>query len=212
MKKRKRKTKTMGRPSRLASQERSIVPKRKLKPPPEYLTTEEIERFFRVITSPRDRAMFRLAYHRGLRASELGLFQLSDYRMTAGRLLVHRLKGSRSGEYLLTKIENQVMRAYLRVRGTAPGPLFLSRNHQPITRYRLHQLMRKYCELAAIPREKAHMHVLKHSCGMYLSAHEPDIVAVQDHMGHAKLDNTMEYVRMTNPRRDKFAAGLSDWA
>jgi site-specific recombinase XerC len=38
----------------------------------EYLTPEEIERFFRFVTSVRDRALFRLAYHRGLSASELG--------------------------------------------------------------------------------------------------------------------------------------------
>jgi integrase len=45
---------------------------------PAYLTPEEIVRLFAAITSPRDRAIFRLTYHRGLRASELGRPSGSD--------------------------------------------------------------------------------------------------------------------------------------
>lgn len=184
---------------------------RKSKSVPEYLTPEEIDRLFRVITSFRDRAIFRLAYHRGLRASELGMLQISDYRPEAGRLFVRRLKGTHSGEYHLTKVEQQALRAWLRERGTMPGCLFSSRNHHPISRFRLAQLMKRYCALAGIPAEKAHMHALKHSCGTHLSAREPDIVAIQDHLGHANIQNTMKYVQIASKRRDEFADRLSDW-
>jgi len=44
-----------------------------------YLTFAEVERLFRVIDSPRDRAMFRVAYQAGLRASEVGMLQLRDW-------------------------------------------------------------------------------------------------------------------------------------
>ncbi len=185
--------------------------KRRSKAPPKYLTPEEIERLFRVITSVRDRALFRVAYHRGLRASELGLLQVSDFRTNAGRLFVRRLKGSHSGEYHLTQVEQQALRAWLRERGTALGPLFVSRNHQPISRWRLDQLMKHYCQLAGIPPEKAHMHALKHSCGTHLSAREADIVAIQDHLGHANIQNTMTYVQIASKRRDEFAERLRDW-
>jgi type 1 fimbriae regulatory protein FimB/type 1 fimbriae regulatory protein FimE len=181
------------------------------KTPPQYLTPEEIERLFRVITSVRDRAAFRVAYHRGLRASELGLLRFSDYRPTAGRLYVRRLKGSHSGEYHLTHVEQQALRAWLRDRGTAPGPLFVSRNHKAISRWRLDQLIKLYCERAGITPEKAHMHALKHSCGTHLSAREPDIVAIQDHLGHANIQNTMTYVQIASKRRDEFAERLRDW-
>lgn len=184
---------------------------RKAKRIPEYLTPEETDRFFRGITSIRDRAMFRLAYHRGLRASEIGKFQLADYRPNVGRIFVRRLKGSNSGEYHLTKVEQQVLRAWVRERGTAAGALFQSRNHKPISRFRLGQLMKKYCTAAGIAPEKAHMHALKHSCGTHLSAREPDIVAVQDHLGHANIQNTMKYVQIASKRRDDFAERLNDW-
>ncbi len=44
-----------------------------------YLREEEIERLFSVIDLVRDRAVFRLEYHAGLRASEVGMLQFRDY-------------------------------------------------------------------------------------------------------------------------------------
>ncbi len=185
--------------------------KRKAKRVPDYLTPEEIERLFKQITSVRDRAIFRLAYHRGLRASELGMIQLSDYRAAVQRIFIRRLKGSNSGEYHVTKAEAHALKIWLRERGSAPGPLFLSRNNKPISRFRLDQLMKKYCHAAGIGSSKAHMHALKHSCGTHLSAKEPDIVAIQDHLGHANIQNTMVYVQIASKRRDEFAGRLQDW-
>lgn len=188
--------------------------KRKKKSAPEYLTPEEIDRLFASIKtggSARDLAIFRLAYHRGLRASEIGMINLGDYRQNVGRLFVRRLKGSNSGEFLLTDAEKPALRTWLRERGTADGPLFWSRNHKPISRFRLDQLMKQYCKAAGIAQQKAHMHALKHSCGTHLSARETDIVAIQDHLGHANIQNTMIYVRIASKRRDEFAGRLKDW-
>ncbi len=190
--------------------------KRKAKPLPMYLTTEEIDRFFRVIEvkggSKRDVAIFRLAYHRGLRASELGLFQLSDYREKANHIQVHRLKGSNSFEYGITQAEDKAVKAWIRERGNHAGTLFESRNHHPISRTRLDQLMKKYCAAAGIPPEKAHMHALKHSCGTHLSARDPDIFGIKDHMGHVDIKNTMIYIQMTNKHREDFASRQRNWS
>jgi hypothetical protein len=45
-----------------------------------YLEAEEKDAFFSVITSKRDVAMFRVAYHRALRASEIARLTMSDFR------------------------------------------------------------------------------------------------------------------------------------
>src|SRR5256885_11441021 len=52
-----------------------------------FLSEEEIERLFSVISSIRDRAIFRLAYHAGLRASEIGMLQLRDYDPKTAKIL-----------------------------------------------------------------------------------------------------------------------------
>jgi integrase/recombinase XerD len=70
-------------------------PQRRRKPQeaPKYLTEGEVDALLKAIKSPRDRAIFQVVYHRGLRASEPGKLNLSDYRPAEGRLYVHRVKG-----------------------------------------------------------------------------------------------------------------------
>ena len=108
--------------------------KRKQQRLPEYLTEDQVASLFEAIGDDvRSQAIFHVIYHRGLRASEVGLLQLEDYRPAAGRLLVRRLKGSRGGEYHLLPVERTWLNRWLRERGSRPGPLFVSRNHGPIS-------------------------------------------------------------------------------
>jgi len=69
------------------------------------------------------------------------------------RLFLRRLKGSIGGETLLVNCRNRlaclVADSRLRAR-----PHFTSRNHRPISRRRLDELMKHYCQLAGIPEEK----------------------------------------------------------
>ena len=176
-----------------------------------YLTDEELQRLFAVITSPRDRAIFRLAYHRGLRASEVGMLQLSDYRAAAGRLHVRRLKNGYSGEYGLTDAETKALRVWLKERGDAPGSIFISNRKTPISQQMLDVLMKRYCLKARIPNDKAHFHSLRHSCATGMLERGEDIAVVQDHLGHANIANTAIYAKITNKRRDEVAKRLKNW-
>jgi integrase len=180
----------------------------------QYLTDEELTKLFAVIDSPRDRAIFRLAYHRGLRASEVGLLQVADFRPDRGRLFVHRLKCGQvdtSGEYALTDSEVKALKAWMRERGAEPGPIFLSRNSLPISRKMLDVLMKRYCAAAKIPAQKCHFHALRHSCATGLLERGEDIADVQDHLGHANIANTVIYAKITNKRRDATAKRLKTW-
>ena len=183
---------------------------------PKYLISEEKDALFRAIDSPRDRAIFRLAYHHGLRASEIGLIQLKDWRrgtsLEMDRLFLRRLKGSIGGETILVNAAATALRAWLRIRGSAPGPIFTSRNHQPISRRRLDELMKRYCKLAGVPAEKSHFHALKHTCGtLLLSIQHESIVDVQKHLGHADIRNTMIYAQLTDEANRERAERLRDW-
>ena len=190
--------------------------KRRKRRLPKYLISKEKDTLFRVIENPRDRAIFRLAYHHGLRASEIGLIQVKDWRrgtsLDMDRLLLRRLKGSIGGETTLVNAAATALRAWLRIRGFAPGPMFPSRNHRPISRRRLDELMKRYCRMAGIPEEKAHFHSLKHTCGtLLLSEQHESIVDVQKHLGHADIRNTMIYAQLTDEANRERAERLRDW-
>jgi integrase len=175
-----------------------------------YLQEEELERLFRVIRSARDRAIFRVAYHAGLRASEVGMLDMRDYVGKTGRIHVTRLKGSNSGEHHLCREELRALKAWLKERGTGPGPIFTSNRKQPISRKMLHVLMRHYGALAMIPEKLRHFHVLKHSCATHLLSRGFGVEQVQDWIGHANIQNTMIYAKISNSRRDQMAKALRE--
>jgi integrase len=128
------------------------------------------------------------------------------------RLFLHRLKGSIGGETIIVNSAATALRAWLRIRGTSPGPIFTSRNHRAISRRRLDELMEHYCNLAGIPDEKAHFHSLKHTCGtLLLSEQHESIVDVQKHLGHADIRNTMIYAQLTDEANLARAERLRDW-
>jgi integrase len=190
--------------------------KRREKKQVKYLTVAEKNRFFRAISSVRDRAIFRVAYHHGLRASELGKLELSDFRqgsnLNMDRLNIKRLKGSVSGETAMVPTAAQAVRAWIRTRGYTEGPLFPSRQGGRITRCRIWQLMKKYCAAAGIPAEKSHPHCLKHTCATHLiSEKKESIIDVQKHLGHAQISNTMIYAQLTDEANEARAKRLREW-
>lgn len=173
-----------------------------------YLTEEELARFLKVIPSIRDRAIFAVLYWRGLRASEVGLLRMASVRMSAGRIFVERCKGSEGGEFPMSPDELRALKAWLRVRGQEPGPLFPSRNSTPISRGMLHVLMKKYGEKAGIPSHLRHCHALKHSIGTHLIGKGAELFAVKDWLGHKDIKSTMEYVRFRSKQRDRIASEI----
>ena len=185
-------------------------PKKRKRKEIKFLTEDELGRLFSVIHSVRDRAIFQLAYRAGLRASEVGMLQLRDYDPKADKIFVHRLKGSNSGEHHLVREEARALRAWLKVRGSFPGPIFLSKQKRPIDRTTLHLLMKKYGAAAGIPAKLRHFHVLKHCCATHLLSRGFGVERVQDWIGHANIQSTMEYAKVTNARRDDMAQQLKE--
>ncbi len=100
--------------------------------------------------------------------------------------MLNRLKGSLSGEHPLQADEARALKAWLKSRDTDSPILFPSRRSLPISRQMLDVLMKGYGEEAAIPKDKRHFHVLKHSIATHLLETGADLRFVQDWLGHSK--------------------------
>jgi site-specific recombinase XerD len=86
--------------------------------------------------------------------------------------------------------ERRALSAWVRERGSKPGPLFPSNWKRPISRQRLDQLMRKYGAAAGLPADKQHFHAIRHSCAVQLLEDGANIEQVQDHLGHREIRST----------------------
>ena len=191
---------------------------------PKYLEHEELDRLLQTIArarksavgkerAVRDLALFLVAVTHGLRASEVGMLQLADAHIMAerGTIRIARLKGSSEDVYPLLSAELAALRAWLRLRGAAPDPLFPSRNHRGISRRRLDFLMNHYCAPAGIVPEKAHFHMLKHTCATHTGEREENVARVQWWLGHADIRSTMQYLHMTRKSKDEIAEKMKDF-
>ena len=170
-----------------------------------FLTQDELRQLFKVIRSKRDKANFLVAYRHGLRASEIGLLQRADMDVKQGRISIHRLKGSISGVYPLQPDVLKAIRSYLRTRTDESSYLFVSNRGVPISRYMLHHLMQTYVEVAGLPSEKRKFHCLKHSIATHLLDAGGDLAFVKDWLGHANIQNTTIYARLTTATLDSTA-------
>ena len=148
-------------------------------------------------------------YRHGLRASEIGLLQQNDLDLKQGRITINRLKGSLSGVYPMQPDVIKHMRAYLRTRDEGDSPyLFISNRGAPIDRPTLWKMMQTYGEQAALPEDKQHFHILKHSIATHLLDAGADLSFVKDWLGHANIQNTTIYARLTSTTRDAKARQL----
>jgi integrase len=181
---------------------------RKQERAPSYLSQDEVRRLFSVIKDRRDRAISALAYRHGLRASKIGMIQRTDVDLQQGRITINRLKGSLSGTYPMAPDTVKLLRSWLKSRKDDAPYLFISNRKLPIDRRTLLVLMKKYGQLAGLPKDKQQFHALKHSiCTHILDAAE-DIYFAKDWVGHKNIQNTTIYSRFSTATRDARARKL----
>jgi len=99
----------------------------------------------------------------------------------------------------------KAIRSYLRTRTDESPYLFLSNRNVPISRYMLHYRMQTYGEVAGLPPEKRKFHCLKHSIATHLLDAGADLAVVKDWLGHANIQNTTIYARLTTATLDSTA-------
>ena len=177
-------------------------PKRKQDRAITFLTQEEMQRLFSVIKTKRDRAIFAVAYRHGLRASEVGMLQLTDLDLKAARITINRLKGSMSGTYPMSPNTVKLLRSYIKSRKDTSPYLFISNRGLPIDRRTLLVMMKKYGTVAGIPKEKQQFHALKHSIGTHILDAGEDIYFAKDWLGHKNIQNTTIYSKFSTGTRD----------
>ena len=167
---------------------------------PKYLTQDELRQFFAAITSPRDRALFAVIYHYGLRVDEAASLTVDDLDIKNHRLRIRRLKNGIGGEKPLWRHTAKSLRAYLRVRRDVSPYLFTGREGALKKRH-IQNLFTRYAKISGITGRS--IHTLRHSIAVHLLEAGRGIEFVADHLGHRNIQNTRIYAQITNPLREQ---------
>jgi site-specific recombinase XerD len=109
---------------------------------------------------------------------------------------------------MLHKVED-ALEDHLEQLNTPTQLLFPGRNFKGLSRKQVWKLMRKYGELAGIPKEKQHPHSCRHFAGVNALEAGLPIEQVQALLGHKAITSTMVYANVTASLRQEAADKLN---
>jgi integrase len=162
-----------------------------------YLTATQVDALIKA-SSKRDGLMISLAYHHGLRVSELISLEWSALDIKAGTIMIRRAKGGVSGAQHLAASDRRRLAA-LKAEGQDDKFVFVSRRHgicNPLSRDAFAKLLATAGERAGVDRRLCHPHALRHSCGHVLAnSGKVNSFQLQAVLGHKDARSTQVYVQ-----------------
>jgi site-specific recombinase XerD len=180
------------------------------KPLPRALREDQIDRFFDVIKSKRDWAMFRLMLRCGLRVEEVADLTLGAIDLKQRRLMVLNGKGSKDRVVYISEDAADALDVYLKQRRHCRvKKVFLVEKGdykgKPISVRGIQKRIEYYAKKAGI---SVCCHRLRHSMATQLLNAGAEVETIQDLLGHNWITTTQRYCKVSNVKvqRDYFKA------
>ena len=150
----------------------------------------------------RDVALLEVLYGTGIRASEVAGLRLRD-QIPSQRALRGMGKGRKERMVLLGQPAVRALNAWLEERAIRTsdkdeGRLFLSRTGRPMDRKALWKRLRTLAEAAG--GRTMHPHRLRHAFATDLLRGGADLRAIQELLGHARLETTRIYTHLASSK------------
>ncbi len=184
-----------------------VLPKKPMALPRAILSISEVEQVLNQcdVSNPlgiRNRAMFEVLYSSGVRRMELVQLKIWDIDLERGTLMVRHGKGNKDrllpiGERACAWLQRYIdeVRPLLES-GNDDGLLFLYELGGAILPDRLSDLVKRHMQNAGIHYTGA-CHLFRHACATHMLEGGADIRFIQEMLGHASLDTTQVYTRVS---------------
>lgn len=180
------------------------------RPLPRHLSDEAVDGLFAVITTLRDRALFRVMLRCGLRVEEVASLALDALDLKRRRIYVRNGKGGKDRVVYISNDAYRDLTRYLRVR-----PSVRTRNVFVVDKgaYRgkhlsvrgIQKRMESYARKTGL---KVSCHDLRHTMATQLLNAGMGLVSIQDLLGHDRIKTTERYSKVSNRKvmQDYFTA------
>ena len=177
---------------------------------PRDIRQSEIEKLFTAIGDHlRDRTIFTLMLHTGMRVGEVVNLRLADAYLSENRPPHLRVfgKGQRERVVYLSATATLLLKEYLSERpGKTEEKVFLNRRGKPITITGIQLQLAKYCRHANI---WVTCHQLRHTFACCMIAAEVPVTSVQKMLGHTSIRTTQLYVNVADRQVEQdYHAGI----
>lgn len=189
------------------AQLRTVKSKRSAPIPVCYLEKPEIDALLdapnpATILGNRDRALLLFMYNSGARADEAAKLCIDDLNLHSGAdstlssVCLHG-KGGKSRICPLWASTTAILRNLVAGR-IGKEPVFLSRRLQPLTRFGIHEIVKRYAQAAIsrIPdmrKKRIGPHTIRHTTATHLLRAGVDINTIRAWLGHVSINTTNIY-------------------
>jgi site-specific recombinase XerD len=148
----------------------------------------------------RDHAMLLFLYNSGARASEAANLTIADLELGPSAAVKIVGKGNKERQCPLWHSTAGALKTLIAGRG-GQEPVFLNRRGQPITRFGIFALVRRYAAQATrcvptVGAKRVSPHVIRHTTAVHLLRAGVDINTIRAWLGHVSLDTTNIYAEV----------------
>lgn len=171
---------------------------------PRAISDEDLSHLFSVMGKKiRDRAIFTIMLHSGLRVGEITTLCLNDILVSKSltpRLRVHG-KGQKERIVFLSQTAKKLLDTYLEIRPIISDKrIFLNRKGSPISITGVQLQLASYCRKADI---WVTCHQLRHTFASRLIASGMPVTSVQKLLGHKSIRTTQRYIQLSDQQVER---------
>jgi len=147
----------------------------------------------------RDHAMLLTLFNTGARVQELLDIRRSDLQLERPAHVHLRGKGHKERICPLWPETADALHALLDdVQASAGTPIFRNHRGEPMTRFGVRYILRRYAERAraaapSLATKRVHPHTYRHSAAVHLLRAGVDLVTISHWLGHASVETTNRY-------------------
>lgn len=183
--------------------------------PPDAPTPEEVLAVLAALgggrAGARNRALVAVMYRAGLRVFEALALRAIDVDLNRRTITVLRGKKGNRRTVGIDQGGAELIRRWLEVRGSGPGPLFTTRSGRPMSTTQVRALLHRAAARAGVER-RIHPHGLRHAFAAELAREGVGIIHISRLLGHRSLATTEIYLRTIAPEESMDAARDRQWA
>jgi len=152
----------------------------------------------------RDRALLLFLYNTGARVQETADVRAADLRLSRPLQVLLRGKGKKERVCPLWATTGRALRDLLaqeEISEGAPGHVFLNCRGEPLTRFGIRDIVKRYGAAAAatrpgLARKRMSPHVFRHTAAVHLLNSGVDINVIRSWLGHVDLRTTSIYAEI----------------
>ena len=172
---------------------------------PVVLTKSEVHRLIDNAATRKSKLILMFIYASGLRVSEALRFKIADLEPDEKIGWVRSGKGNKDRLVILSGKLTELLVPF--IEGKKAEQYLFSRNNQPLTSRNVQKIVQQAAKRAGMNKQVS-PHTLRHSFATHLLENGTDIRKIQELLGHANLQTTQIYTKVSKEELKKVASPL----